>query len=170
MYEKLIVKLLTSFSPEDVITVEKLSKKLDISRTTAKNYVKKLLSLGILERMKEGYSMTRDAVKLRETILALKDRSGIAEAPYMFTDQSGIPLRLQVKSIDQLYAVFKYRLVPEKLLMHHLKQGYIQAWLRDSLGAIDLAELLDKACRISYDEVIEVLERYVALLAELSLI
>jgi len=166
VYEKIIVKLLTNFNPGDAITVNELSKKLNISRTTARNYVKRLLSLGILERMREGYFMTKNAIKLREMILAIKNKSGIAEIPYTFTDRNGTPLQLQVKTIDQLYAVFKYRLAPEELLMHHLKQGYLQAWLKDSLGATELAESLNKT--YDYEDIIRILEKYVALLTELN--
>jgi len=149
-----------------MITINELSKKLNISKTTARNYVKRLLGLGILERLRDGYFMTKNAIKLREMILAIKSRSGIAKAPFTFTDRNGTPLQLQVKTIDQLYAVFKYKLAPKELLMHHLKQGYIQAWLKDSLGATELAESLNKT--YDYESVVRILEKYVALLTELS--
>lgn len=143
-------------------SLEELSNKLAVSKVTVKKYVKALFEKGLVREVSPGvYELSELGYLFMESI---KSRSlGLLsdEQAYVFTDPvTSTPLHLKARSIQQLYAILKYGLVPSEVFLEHLKRGYVSQWLEGSIKDSYLAALLKKAS--SLEDAVKILEEYIS--------
>jgi len=147
---------------EKRISLEELSNKLAVSKATVKKYVKALLEKGLVIEISPGvYELSELGHLFTESI---KSRSlGLLsdEQAYVFTDPAtSTPLHLKARSVQQLYAMLKYGLVPSEVFLEHLRRGYVSQWIEGSVKDSYLATLLKKAN--SLEDAVKILEEYVS--------
>ena len=150
------VKILTAVGTE--FSVEELATKLGVSPKTAKRYAAELVRMGLIVEKGSGRFATSDKGLFLLESCGIKERLVGDKEAYIFTDEKGASVPLKVNSIEKLYAVVKYRLVPEDVLRHHLEKGYLAKWVAEQLGARLLAERLANVKTVEQFE--KLLEEY----------
>ncbi|MCS7128581.1 MAG: HTH domain-containing protein [Sulfolobales archaeon] len=147
------------------ISLEELSSKLAVSRATVKRYVKALSEKGLIkEALPEVYELSELGRLFIESIKSRLPGLLSDEQAYVFTDPvTSAPLQLKARSIQQLYVILKYRLIPGEVFLEHLNKGYISQWLEGSVKDSYLATLLKKAG--SLEDAVKILEEYISTLS-----
>lgn len=147
------------------ISLEELSSKLAVSRATVKRYVKALSEKGLIkEALPEVYELSELGRLFIESIKSRPPGLLSDEQAYVFTDPvTSAPLQLKARSIQQLYVILKYRLIPDEVFLEHLNKGYISQWLEGSVKDSYLATLLKKAG--SLEDAVKILEEYISTLS-----
>lgn len=148
--------LLTTLGEQ--FTIEELISKLNVSPTTAKKYIQIMIRDGYLERVDDTYRITERARSFIERD-DVTNKKVEEKYSYIFTDQNGNPIPLRVDSILKLYIAVKYQLVPDIIVMEHIKRGYLSTWIRDHLNAHVLARRIMNVKSI--EEFLGILEEYI---------
>lgn len=150
---EILVRLGSEFTKEDAV------QKLKLSPSTVRKYLKLLKDNGLINEINRGrYRITHAGEFYLESILLCSRRVGEDRA-YLFTDDSGRPIVLKVDSLEKLYVVIKYGIVPDTVLHNHLVNGYIAKWVRESLGALNLAERIAHIKDVN--KLLEIMEEYI---------
>lgn len=145
--------MLSTLGPE--FTVDDLVSKLGLSPSTAKRYIRSMLQMGLVHEEGGKLKVTEEGKLLLELTKARDVKTNVNQS-YVFTGLDGSPLVLRVDSLEKLYAIVKYDLVPEEVLKHHIEKRYLPSWISSQLGAELLAEKLRKVK--NKDEVLKLLE------------
>lgn len=150
------------------VTTDSIAAKLNVSRATAKRYLRELLKKGYIIETKPGfYKLTKNGIEFKKSILNALGKEEGNELKYVFTDpNTGAPLQLSISSLTQLYVVVKYGIVSQAILLEHVKKGYLQRWIKDVLGDSDLSKKLDNASTI--DDIIYLLEERIKIMNSLK--
>ncbi len=150
------------------VTTDTIATKLNVSRATAKRYLRELLKKGYIVETKPGfYKLTEDGIEFKKSILNALNREEGNEFKYIFTDpNTGTPLQLSISSLTQLYVVVKYGIVSQAIVLEHVKKKYLQQWIKDVVGDTDLSKKLDKASTI--DDIIYLLEERIKIMNSLK--
>lgn len=148
---EILANLGNEFAKEDIV------KKLNLSSTTVRKYLKLLKDSGLIEEIsKNRYRITYEAALYLEGI-SVASKNIDEDKAYIFTDNTGKPMTLKIDSLRKLYIVVKYDLVPKDIIYTHLLNGYLTKWL-ESLGAIKLAEKLKNSKDVN--ELLRIIEEY----------
>lgn len=140
-------------------TFSDLLTKVGLSESTAKRYVNEMVRQGLVKVVEGRYVATDRGLFLLEG-MAIGRKQVKADMAYLFTNDEGLPVPLRVDSIEKLYIVAKYGLVPEDLLHHHIAKRYIARWLSEVIGAKILAQRVSQVS--TSDEFIKILEDYLS--------
>ncbi len=148
---------------EGRISLEELSNKLAASKATVRKYVKALSEKGLVREASPGvYELSELGHLLIESIKTRLLGLLSDEQAYVFTDPfTSTPLQLKARSVQQLYAILKYGLVPGEVFLEHLRKGYVSQWLQGSVKDSYLAAILKKAN--SLEDAVKILEEYVSM-------
>lgn len=139
-------------------TLDELASKLNISATTAKKYLQILVKHGYIEKSDSTYRVTERAKSLMERDIVVGKKVD-EKYSYIFTDSRGNPIPLKIDSLVKLYVAIKYQLIPESIVMDHVRKGYLSTWIREQLGASILSTRIHNAK--SFEELLSILEDYV---------
>ncbi|MGB9816590.1 MAG: winged helix-turn-helix domain-containing protein [Desulfurococcaceae archaeon] len=151
--KKIISLLGEEFALEDITL------KAGISPRTAKKYLSEMIKLGIVTKISDNkYALTEEGSLILEGS-RVKEKIVEDKYSYVFTDENGAPVPVKFDSIEKLYVILKYKLVPENIVLHHLRKEYLTKWLADQLGAKVLARKLITVNSTS--ELIKLLEEYI---------
>ncbi|MEM4717634.1 MAG: winged helix-turn-helix domain-containing protein [Desulfurococcaceae archaeon] len=150
-----IVNILSKLGSE--FTIDDLISRFNLAPSTARRYLYYMLKNGIIYRNNGKYKLTDYGKSLIESIDAAR-REVSEEYSYVFTDLSGSPIILKINSIEKLYGVIKYRLIPVEIIQYHIERGYLTTWISEQVGAKTLATRLREQRNIY--EVLKILEEY----------
>ncbi len=159
------------------MTPEEMARRLGVRRQTAKKYMDQLVKRGYLVKRPDGtYYLAGEGESSSGSGGGSSTGHGssgssssptsrvvrVAGEPFYFVYQ-GSPVTLAVRSLEQLYAIVRYRIVEPEVIAWLISMGYLQAWLRSALGAEDVARAVDGLKGLSAEEVCrrlsEILER-----------
>ncbi len=151
-------RVITVFDDEE--TIESLSAKTSLAKSSLKKYLVSLEKDGIVEKTLNKYRLTEKGRALKETLQ--KIMSGYEAAPYVFTEpDTGTPIPLQVRNIKQLLVVLKYGLIDKKIAEEHFRRGYLVQWIRDGVGDKYLSMLISTGMVKNIDDLIAYLDKLV---------
>lgn len=118
------------------VTPEDVSKRLDITVSTARKYLDSLRMLGLVIKKNNVYMYTENILqKLFKNCEETKD--------FIFYITIDKPKFLAIKNIIQLWAVLKYNIVDITSIIYSIHNRYLQKWLTDVLNESELANKID---------------------------
>lgn len=138
-------------------TLNDFISKTQLSPSTAKRYLHELIRRGYVVESGGKYIVAEKGLLLLEGE-SVSSRSVGEEYSYVFTNENGVPIPLRVDSLEKLYIVLKYKLLPENILKYHLEKGYLQSWISSVLGGTLLAKKINETR--SPSELLALLEEY----------
>jgi hypothetical protein len=140
-------------------TLEDITIKANVSPKTAKKYLSEMVKLGLVTKITDNkYALTEEGLLILEGS-RIKEKIVEDKYSYVFTDENGVPVPVKFDSIEKLYIILKYKMIPENIVLYHLRKEYLTRWLSDQLGANILARRLTNLK--STDELIKILEEYI---------
>lgn len=166
MFKPAFYRVLFVVEDNEEFDVESIGKRLNVIPSTAKRYVRELLRKGYIKTVRLGvYVLTDEGIRLKNSLGNLLKRKINEELGYILTDPvTGNPVPIKITNIYQLYAIIKYGLVSQDILLEHIRRGYLVKWIKDVLGDNDLADLLDSRRNISLNEFLGILEERLKIL------
>ncbi len=172
MFKPAFYRVLFILNPGEEADLQSISERLNVTLSTARRYVRELLKKGYLEEKRPGrYCLTESGEVLRRSLGNILKKKIDPSLGYVITDPiSGAPVPVKITNIKQLYAVLKYRLVPDNIMKEHIKRGYLTKWVNDVLGDHDLAAFLEDNRDISLDELTRVIENKIKIIESISAI
>ncbi len=140
---------------------------LGVKPSTARKYLDQLAKMGYAEKLEYGVyrykgqaaeAKKEEEAPVEEAIEAMKKEAEELQAPgreaveplYFHVRGRLVPLR--VKTLEQLLAVIRYRLVEPEELNYALKTGYLQAWVSRIARMEELAQKLDEIAGLPAEE------------------
>ncbi|MEM1638729.1 MAG: winged helix-turn-helix domain-containing protein [Desulfurococcaceae archaeon] len=150
-------RLLSILGPE--FTINDVVSKINVSYQTAKKYVYEMIKEGFVNKVEDNkFIVTEKGLFLIEGENIAK--KGVEDKyAYIFTDEKGMPLPTKIDNIEKLYAILRYKIVPDNIIMHHVEKGYLVKWILEQLGARILAQKLQETK--SPSELLKLLEEYI---------
>ncbi len=166
MFKPAFYRVLFAVEGDAEFDIQSISKRLNVIPSTAKRYIRELLKKGYIREIRPGlYALTDEGTALKNSLKNLLEKKVEENLGYVLTDPStGNPVPVKITNIYQLYAIVKYRLVPENILLEHIRRGYLAKWIRDVLEDLDLADFLENNRDISINEFLDVLEERLKIL------
>ncbi len=157
------------FRDNEELDQRDIAEKLGVSIATVKRYVRELLKLGYITETKPSvYKLTNKGLLFQKSLSSLVDKIVEEHLGYVFTDPyTGSPVPLRIRSLEQLYAVLKYGLLPENVLQEHLRRGYLGKWIKEVLGDELLAEAIEKK-DLSINELLEIIEERIKIIKSIK--
>ncbi len=147
---------------------------LKVKPNTARRYLDQLVRLGYLEKLEGGiYRIAGKEEKVEESTgeeqffeeeynELRKPVHGMVEPLFFYYRGTIVPLR--VSTIEQLFAVVKYRLLSPEELDYAIKTGYLQAWVARIAKDENLAREIDAISGLApeeaYHSLLNILEKY----------
>ncbi len=158
------------FKDGEELDLKKLANRLGVSNATVKRYVRELVKLGYIVESKPGlYKLTGNGLLFKKSISNLLDKTVEEPLGYVFTDPyTGSPIPLRIRSLEQLYAIVKYGLIPENILQEHLTRGYLSKWVKEVLGDYVLAEAIKEGTSLSIKEFLELVEERIKIVRSIK--
>ena len=166
MFKPAFYRVLFAVEGNEEFDVRSVGRRLKVIPSTAKRYIRELLKKGYIREVRPGlYTLTNEGIALKNSLKNLLEKKIEENLGYVLTDPStGNPVPVKITNIYQLYAIVKYNLIPENILLEHIRRGYLAKWIRDVLGDLDLADFLDNKRDISVNELLSILEERLKIL------
>lgn len=150
-----IVNILSELGPQ--FTINELIARFNLKPSTARKYIYYMTRSNLIVRANDKYIVTDDGKNLIESVKSAK-REIDEKHSYVFTDFNGNPLILRINSIEKLYGVIKYKIIPLEIIQYHIERDYLTTWISEHVGAKMLAIKLKESKNI--DEIIKTLKEY----------
>jgi len=165
MIKPAFYRVLVAMEPGKEFSVDEIAEELRVTASTVKRYLREIAKLGYVVDLDGKYMLSEKGELFRKSLVNLMEKKIEPSFGYVFTDPStSSPVPVRVCSLEQLYIVAKYDLVPREILEHHLRAGYITSWVKEVLGDIDLAEKLSKEKDLNVDRFTELIEERIKIL------
>lgn len=164
--QKRILEILAEKQEADVAH---LASELGVKTATIRKYALTLEKMGLVERVGNIVRITNKGIevisakkeKKTEEVLA-KEAEEVAKKkasiPFIFFTEKGF-VPLKASSLEQLAAIVCYKLVESEDIEWIVKGGYLSAWLKSSLNAVELAERIDALKGLSAPEIVDELSK-----------
>jgi len=166
LFKPAFYRVLFAVEENEEFDVRLVGRRLNVIPSTAKRYIRELLKKGYIREVRPGlYALTDEGVTLKKSLKNLLEKNIEENLGYIVTDPStGNPVPVKITNIYQFYAIVKYNLIPQDILIEHIRKGYLAKWIRDVLGDLDLADFLDNKRDISVNELLSTLEERLKIL------
>jgi len=118
------------------VTPEDISKRLNVSISTARKYLDNLRMLGLVIKKDNMYIYI-------ESVLQKLFKSCEETKNFVFYTTIDKPKFLAIRNVIQLWALLKYDIVDSTSLAYSIYNGYLQKWLSDVLNENELANKIN---------------------------